>query len=180
MKAPQHIQTDRLDLSRPLPEDAQAVFARYASDLDVTRYVGWPTHRLIDDTRFFLAFCESQWDASPAGPYLIRSRSTGDLLGSTGLSFDSPTEAMTGYVLAKDAWGHGYATEALTAMIDLARQLDLTRIYALCHPEHIASQRVLEKCSFTRDETFIKQFEFPNLQPGVLQDVACYAMKCKA
>ena len=34
------------------------------------------------------------------------------LLGATGLELKDEGEAVTGYVLAKDAWGKGYATEA--------------------------------------------------------------------
>jgi len=39
------------------------------------------------------------------------SPSTGSLLGSTGLEFETTTRAQTGYVLATDAWGRGYATK---------------------------------------------------------------------
>jgi ribosomal-protein-alanine N-acetyltransferase len=160
-------------LSIPKAADADAVFDRYASDSDVTRYVGWPRHQSVADARGFLEFSAAEWDRSPAGPYLIWSRSDGRLLGSTGLSFERSDEAMTGYVLARDAWGNGYATEALQAMVDVSRRLALVRIYALCHPQHRASWRVLEKCGFIRDASWTQQAEFPNLAPGVQQDVLC-------
>jgi RimJ/RimL family protein N-acetyltransferase len=95
--------------------------------------------------------------------------------GSTGLSLETPTRACTGYVLAKDAWRHGYATEALSAMVDLARRLGVVRLYALCHPEHQASIRVLEKAGLAREGVWRRHSEFPNLAPGVAADVACYA-----
>jgi len=174
LKAPPQFATVRLLLAAPTAADANAIFERYASDADVTKYVGWPRHQSVADTRGFLAFSEAEWQRWPAGPYLIRRRSDGLLLGSTGLGFERPNEAMTGYVLAKDAWGMGYATEALGAMIDVARRLDVRRIYALCHPQHRASWRVLEKSGFSRDRRWSKQVEFPNLAPGTLQDVVCY------
>ena len=58
---------------------------------------------------------------------------------------------MTGYVLSKDAWGRGYATEALSAMVGLARETGVRRLFALCHHEHAASAHVLEKCDFARE-----------------------------
>lgn len=64
----------------------------------------------------------------------------------------------------------------LSAMVEVARGLDVRRLYALCHPEHRASWRVLEKCGFVRDRTWSRQVEFPNLAAGVPQDVACYEM----
>ena len=42
--------------------------------------------------------------------------------------------------------------KALTAVIDVARRTGVTRLFALCHPEHRSSQRVLEKCGFVRDD----------------------------
>jgi [ribosomal protein S5]-alanine N-acetyltransferase len=174
IRAPHTVTTARLLLRRPEPADAEAIFSRYSSDPHVTRYVGWPAHRTVADTRAFLAFSDDQWDQWPAGPYLACSRADGTLLGSTGLMFETPQTAMTGYVFATDAWGRGYATEALEAMIAVARNTGVYRLYALCHAEHRASARVLEKCGFMLEATRRAHAEFPNLQPGAPQDVRCY------
>jgi RimJ/RimL family protein N-acetyltransferase len=174
MAAPLKLQTARLTLIAPTTADAEAMFERYASDPDVTRYLGWPRHETVADTLGFLAFSESQWARDGVGPYLIRSRTHGRLLGSTGLALEAEDHAATGYVLAKDSWGKGYATEALNAMVDVARGLHLARVYALCHAQHEASTRVLEKCGFERDRSWTRQYDFPNLAPGVPQDVLCY------
>lgn len=152
------------------------MFERFAGDPSVTRFVGWPRHQSVADTIKFLEFSDAQWARWPAGPYLIASRSDGRLLGSTGLGFEEPDRASTGYVLAKDAWGQGYATEALHAMVDLAWRVGVVRLYALCHPEHPASWRVLEKCGFGREATWPRHSEFPNLAPGVRSDVLCYVV----
>lgn len=89
MKAPERIETARLVLQRPRTTDLEAIFARYASDPDVTRFVGWPRHRSLADTQAFLAFSAAERDRWPAGPYLVRSRADGTLLGSTGLAFEA-------------------------------------------------------------------------------------------
>ena len=173
MKAPFRLETARLLLRRPEPEDARAILDRYAGDPEVTRYLGWPRHRSLDDTLSFLRFSEQEWERWPAGPYLICARAGSPdarLLGSTGLSFEQPDLAMTGYVLARDAWGQGYATEALTAMVALAGSLGVQRLFALCHPDHRPSYRVLEKCGFARDASWSGQTGFPNLGPGGLED----------
>jgi RimJ/RimL family protein N-acetyltransferase len=47
-------------------------------------------------------------------------RDDGTLLGSTGLAFETAHRASTGFVLARDAWGAGMATEALAAMVSIA------------------------------------------------------------
>ena len=124
-------------------------------------------------------FSTEQWQRWPAGPYVIRLRSNGQLIGGTGFGFEIADQAITGYVLGKDAWGKGYATEALAAIVGVASQLSIARLYALCHPLHRASWRVLEKCGFVRDSRWSKQIQFPNLEPGKLQEVLCYAIDFK-
>ena len=176
MKAPVQIETARLILRQPTMNDAATMFERYANDPEVTTFLGWPRHRSLRDTEAFLQFTAQEWERWPAGPYLISSRTDGQLLGSTGLGFQTPHEAVTGYVLARDAWGKGHATEALGAVIDVAGRIGVTRLYALCHPEHQPSRRVLEKCGFVRDDPSTRQVEFPNLAPGVQQDAFCYAL----
>ena len=172
--APERIETERLLLRRPRFADADIVFSRYASDPDVTRFLGWPRHRSIEDTRRFLEFSETEWQRWPAGPYLIEIPDDHRLIGSSGLGFETPFRAATGYVLAKDAWGVGYATEALQAMVALAPTLGIRKLHALVHPEHPASQRVLEKCGFERESLLRCHSELPNLKPGEPSDVLCY------
>jgi RimJ/RimL family protein N-acetyltransferase len=176
LRAPSSILTERLTLSRPKAGDARSIFERYARDPDVTRYLGWPRHQSIADTEAFLKYSEEQWLRWPAGPYVIRLRASGDVIGGSGLGFESSVVGVTGYVLAKDSWGRGYATEALAAVVDVARRVGVNELHALCHPDHRASQRVLEKCGFARDPAWSKPSEFPNLAPDVLQDARCYRL----
>jgi [ribosomal protein S5]-alanine N-acetyltransferase len=175
-RAPESIDAGRLRLRRPVAADAEAIFARYSSDPAVTRLVGWPRHTSVDAARGFIEFSDGEWTRSPSGPFLIESRDRDALLGATGLVFETPFRAQTGYVLATDAWGRGYATEALGAIVTLARRLAVRRLYALCHHQHRASARVLEKCGFSLEGTLRAYAEFPNLAPGEPQDVLCYAV----
>lgn len=174
-RAPQRIETARLLMRPPTVDDCDAMFERYASDARVLKYVGWSQHRSVADTRTFLALSDAAWREWPAGPYIILSRDDGSLLGGTGLDFETPHRASTGYVLARDAWGRGIATEALLAMVGLARQVGVLRLYAMCHTEHEASRRVLEKGGFDREGTLRRHVEFPNLDGGRICDVFCYS-----
>lgn len=174
-RAAERIETKRLLLRRPTRDDVPDIFSRYASDPEVTAYLSWPRHTSVDDSLEFLEFSDNEWLRRGCGPYLICSRPAGTLLGSTGLSLDSDDVAQTGYVLARDAWGRGYATESLRAMIDLARSLALRRLYAVCHADHHASAHVLEKCGFTSEGRLPRAVVFPNLGPEK-QDVLSYAI----
>lgn len=174
MKAPERIETERLVLRRPAPADAPAIFTRYASDPEVTRFLGWPRHRGVDETRAFLEISDQEWERWPAGPYVLESRESGGLLGGSGFGFETAERASTGYVLARDAWGQGYATEALRAVVATSAGLGVKTLYALCHAEHVASRRVLEKCGFTRAGT--RPIEFPNLGMPGPSEAFCYTL----
>ncbi len=182
VRAPETLATARLRLRRPLFSDAGAIFARYAADPAVTRYLSWPTHRHLDDTQSYIAWSDLQWTRWPAGPFLIfaREEDGGALLGGTGLAFHGPEEATTGYALARDAWGLGYATECLRAMIALAPQLGIRRLISICHVEHTASAHVMEKCGMHRDGMLRGNMEFPNLAPGIRQLVLRYLIEFPA
>ena len=62
---------------------------------------------------------DQAWGSTPAGPYLILDRED-RVLGTTGLDVETPWRAAAGYVLRRDAWGRGLATEVTVAMTRLA------------------------------------------------------------
>ena len=175
MKAPEQFETGRLRLRRPRVDDADRVFATYAGDPEVSRYLAWRLHQSPDTTRSFLEFSDDEWQKWPGGPYLVESREDGRLLGGTGFAFETHYRASTGYVFAREAWGRGYATEAVNAIVEIGKGIGLIRLYALCHVEHDKSARVLEKTGFTYEGVLQRYLEFPNLAPGAPSDVRCYA-----
>jgi ribosomal-protein-alanine N-acetyltransferase len=93
LPAPPRLAAAHLVLRRPDDEDVAAIFA-YASDPEVTRYVGFPTHVSPDDTAGFLSGAKAEWDASGVGAYVIEHH--GQVIGSTGLHLATPYRAITG------------------------------------------------------------------------------------
>lgn len=146
----------------------QEIFECYASDPEVTRFLTWPTHQTIADAYQFLEFSEAEWSRWQVGPYLIELRAEPGVVGSTGLAFPSGRieQPETGYVLTKQAWGRGFATKALLAMVNLARELGTEQIAAFCNIAHVASQRVVEKAGFVKEASPTRSCRFPNLYPG--------------
>ena len=151
MRAPNEIHTERLTLRKPEAHDAEAVFERYAGDARVGNYLAWPIHKTVDDTRLFLNFSDAQWAEWPAGPYLVFR--DGELIGSTGLAFETGTRASTGYVFAVDAWGKGYATEAGAAAMDWCfEELGREKVSSVIRPGNERSIRVAEKLGVGVDQ----------------------------
>lgn len=171
----ERIATARLVLRRPTLADLDAVYA-YASDPAITTYMGWARHESPETTRAFLQMRDEEWEERGTGTYVAELGDTGVVIGSTGLHTYDDAPAATGYIIARPWWGHGYATEALRAMLALARSRGMPRVEASCHPENQASRRVLEKCGMAHARTLEDHMVFPNLS-GELQDLLVFAIE---
>jgi ribosomal-protein-alanine N-acetyltransferase len=146
------LRTARLEL-RPLAlTDASAVFD-YARLPEVSRWCTWDTHATLADSEGFL-----HWNATLDGveqipSWGIVSAADGRLLGTGGWFSRDPETAVgeIGYVLRPDAWGQGYGTECVAAILDWgASALGLRKAIARTMSPNRASMRVLEKNRFRR------------------------------
>ncbi len=157
------LRTGRLVLRPPEPSDADAIFEGYATDPTVTRYLLFTPHRSIEDTRAFLDMVREQ-GANDALYYWAVIRRTDDrLLGTVRLGLDVPAGEL-GFALERAAWGQGYGTEMIGAVLAYARELDgLLTVRATVHPDNVASARVLEKNGMIRVGLLPRALVFPNL-----------------
>lgn len=83
--------------------------------------------------------------------FAIRSKATGDFIGWCGvgvLDFISPDKELY-YLIGREYWGNGFATEAAAALTDYAFDvIGLNQLYAKADPRNVASLRILEKLGF--------------------------------
>lgn len=145
-RPPDELLTPRLRLRPPAVDDAAAIFAHYASDPQVTRWLPWAPHADPGVTRGFLAGRLAARAAGTSWPWVLERRPDGRLLGMLELRLEGAV-ASFGFVLERASWGQGLMTEAARAVVDWCRaQPDVERVEALAHPDNHASARVLERC----------------------------------
>jgi len=113
IQAPETITTERLTLRRPALTDAVDIYA-YAHDLEVTRYMVWPTHTDMKESLAFLEACETRWEAGEEYCWLITVKPEDRAVGAIGCRVRGYM-ADFGYILNRTSWGRGYATEAACA-----------------------------------------------------------------
>ena len=143
-----NLETERLILRNLTPEDYQAVF-RWCGDPDVARYMVYPVYTRAEDVRAWLETLNpDDPDDYDAGIVL---KSTGELIGSGGIYYDSEEDLWTiGYNLRKDQWGNGYAIEMIRALLEYAgTQREIRGIQGTFAAENHKSQRVMEKLGMT-------------------------------
>jgi RimJ/RimL family protein N-acetyltransferase len=160
------IQTERL-LLRPLERGDLEWYARFQVDPHVTRYLT-PGGRTLDGdeaARLFeralrvyptdgfghLAVVRKD-DRTPIGRCGLLVWEVDPWRPSSHAEATRATEVEIGWMLGRDYWGCGYATEAAVAVrADAFGRLGLSRLVSLIHPDNNASIRVAEKLGMARD-----------------------------
>jgi len=160
------LRTERLLLRVPRLDDADAA-AEHLTDPEAMRYVGvdgapWPR----GDCEAIVQKWIDRWQANGFGQFAVERREVDRFLGRVGLLVwdrgdwgqstlpeAAEPEIELGWTLAREHWGHGYATEAAGAVRDWALDdLALERLISIVHPDNSASQRVATKLGAVRDE----------------------------
>jgi [ribosomal protein S5]-alanine N-acetyltransferase len=175
MKMPERIETDRLVLRTPRVDDASTVFAGWAQDKEVTRYLTWRPHQRIEHTKQFVQSCLTVWGQETRFPYMITIKENDEVIGMIDPRIEEPKMGI-GYVAARDHWGKGYVTEATRTIIEWAfQQSPIYRVYATTDVENVASRRVLEKAGMQCEGILQKYIIHPNIS-DVPRDSYMYAI----
>jgi ribosomal-protein-alanine N-acetyltransferase len=140
------IETDRLIVGSIKEVDLEPLAALWA-DPDVTYYIGGPRNYeevlriLREDMRLNPQPIFDLWP--------VIEKETGQIIGHCGIlekDIDGRNQYEIVYVLAKSAWGKGFATEVASSLKDYAfNQLGLKRITALVDPDNVKSEIVATK-----------------------------------
>jgi RimJ/RimL family protein N-acetyltransferase len=146
---------------RPWSEaDVDAAF-RATQDALIPRFTHVPERQTEEDLRRFLDAREPARKAGEALPLAIAGAQTDELLGSIGLlRFEWPQRrGEIGYWVAPWARGRGVASRAVRLLSRWALiELGLARLALHADTDNQASQRVAERCGFTR-EGVLRSFE---------------------
>jgi len=158
------LETDRLVLRPPVPEDAEALAPMYG-DPDVMRYLGNGRTLTPEQTERSVQRMIDAWAADGYGLFTTVRKKDETVIGRVGLivwnpetweltraSTVGPKELEVGYTIGKPYWGQGYATEAAAAARDFAlEQLGARRLIALIIRGNDASENVARKLGFEHE-----------------------------
>lgn len=93
------------------------------------------------------------------GLWGIYHKDSGRLLGKCGIqnkNIQGKEELELGYLLSKDYWGYGFASESAKAVIDYAfHVLQFNRVVAVIAPDNLNSIKVAEKIGMIKEKTVI-------------------------
>jgi RimJ/RimL family protein N-acetyltransferase len=169
------VRTARLEL-RQWREGDLAPFAALNADPETMRFFPSALTRAESDslaTGAQLQIAERGW-----GLWAVEVADSGRFIGFVGLAeprFEAHfTPAVeVGWRLARDAWGHGYATEGGRAALAFAfDELGLEEVVSFTAVVNERSRKVMERLGMTRDPA--DDFDHPSITDGPLRRHVLY------
>ena len=161
--APIELRSPRL-LLRRLENDDLAALCAYRSLPDVARFQDWDSFSLQDGVRLIAE--QSSQEENVSGTWLqlaIVRQDNGEMIGDCGMHFrrEDVSQMELGITLAPSQQGHGYATEALTSVIDHAfARLNKRRITAVTDAENARAAALFWRLGFRREGHFVENVWF--------------------
>ena len=127
------------------------------SDPDVMRYIRQP--KTFEEANQFLLENIAFYDNHPQyGRFAVNEKSTGNFAGSFAIiPLNKENRWQVGYALMKPYWGKGYATEMVKTSLDYCFiDCDLDYLAGVTEVKNEDSQKVLLKCGFTYEKTYLE------------------------
>jgi len=149
-------------------EDVAAVHAFHSRD-DVARWLYWEP-RDEDEVR---AVLESHIARPRESGLVLAIEVDGNVIGHANLVVGEHRQGEIGFIVDPAHQGHGYATRAGEAMLELAFETyDLHRVVGRLEPRNAASARVLERLGMRKEAHLIEN----EWVKGEWQSEAIYAI----
>lgn len=140
-------------LRRWHPDDAAWVH-RAVQDPEIPRFLGIPPNHTLEGVQRWLSSVVAALDSGDEINLAVVSATSGDLLGSVGVtrSCDDPAIGEVGYWVDAAARCSQVATRAVDLIVPWAFDvMRLARVELTTHEDNVASLRVAEKTGFARE-----------------------------
>ena len=164
------LETERLILREFKIEDADDMYHHWASDEKVTRYLTWPPHQSVEDTKQLLALWIQSYEKGDSYNWGIVVKDKSTLIGNISVTnIDQKTNTVEiGYCIGQPYWGHGYVAEALKEVISYLFKEGYDLVRARHDKNNPRSGQVMIKAGMKYEGTLRK---YAKNNQGVADDV---------
>jgi len=164
MEATKILETERLLLRTLNIEDVPHLYS-FFSDAETMRF--YPSIRTLRETQQFVERQMQRYVMDGIGPWAVTLKPENELIGYCGLVnqiVDSADEVEIGYLIAREHWRKGFASEAAIGCRDYGFQrLGLSRLISLIDPANIASIGVSRKVGMSLEKRSLWQGKWMNV-----------------
>lgn len=169
------LETERLILRRYKQTDAEDMYANWASDPEVTKYLMWQTHSDVEVSRSYIESVISEYSNLELYQWGIELKELGQVIGGISVVHlnNDVGSAHIGYCIGRPWWNRGITSEALSAVIKyLMDEVGVNRIESRHDSRNPNSGKVMEACGLTYEGT-LKESDVNN--QGIC-DASWYAL----
>ena len=160
MSSLDHFHTERLSAER-LQENHLEFIHQMHQDEQVMAYLGGIRSR--EQTEDYMEQNLTHWQRYGYGIWILQEKVSGVLIGRGGLRnavLGGKEEVEAAYGLLPQYWQQGLATEFLRHIVRIGlSEVNLRSIVSVTHPDHMASQHVLEKAGFAFEQDVVYKGE---------------------
>lgn len=153
------LETARLRLRPFTVQDAEAAYTSWTSDPEVTKFLRWPTHKNVEETRKVLQTWVDRYVDPAFYQWGMEIKETKQLIGTISVvGGEEKTGTLhIGYCIGTPWWNQGYTSEALARVIQfLFDQVGAQRIESQHDPENHYSGRAMARCGLVYEGTLRK------------------------
>jgi ribosomal-protein-alanine N-acetyltransferase len=167
------LETERLILRNPMPEDEADVFALY-SNPEVTRFCDVMTLANQPQVRAMIQGLQAEYERDAGVRWAITEKGSPRLIGLCGVGwYRHNFSALLGYDLNQNYWNRGIMTEAVRAVVAYTfQQAGMNRVTATTVVENVASMQVLRHVGF-QEEGILRDWGF---WKGEFKDLRCFSL----
>ena len=171
--------SERLTLRPITLGDSNEIFY-YRSDSETNKYQGWIPQKIDEVIEFIQNKVSPIIDKNGTWYQLVITlNQNGKIIGDVGLHFfdNENKQVEIGCTLSKDYHGKGYATEAITNVLDyLFNTLEKHRIIASIDPRNKNSIRLFQRLKFRKEAHFKESILIENKW---MDDVIYAVLRCE-
>ncbi len=156
-KGTQTIHTQRLILRKIMSDDLEMIY-EFMRDPEVTKYEDWIPHESIDYTRGFVSWLTGDYLSEQIYCWGIQLGK--EIIGFIMMAGVNEWNGDIAYYLKRECWSKGYATEAVSAVINyMFTEVGIDKVGAKHSIENIASGKVLKKAGM-QYRGHVKEYEY--------------------
>ncbi|MHC9417214.1 GNAT family N-acetyltransferase [Sphingomonas citri] len=150
----QRLATARLALRARVPDDAESLFAAMGDATAMTWWSHAPAESVAALRERFIARDDGSWRT-----WAVTRADDDVAIGFVAAGEKRAGVIEIGYLLVPAAQRHGYAREAVGAVIDQLFAEGYRRVFADTDPENVGSNRLLEALGFRREGLLRAEWE---------------------
>lgn len=147
------LETERLILRKWEFDDAEQAYTNWATDEEMHKYVSWPIHKDINETKDLLNIWIKEYENNSYN-WVVEIKDTHEIIGNiaVGKVNKKQNTCDLGYCYGSRFWGKGYGTEALRAVIEYLLKEEKIHLVEAAHvSNNPASGRIMAKAGMHKD-----------------------------